>query len=135
VSAADVATTKRFLAAYNARDADEMQQLCAELFEFRSTFVAVEGRRYQGRGAMRLYFADLDASWEVFHLEAEEYVEVDQGVLFVFRAEARGRVSGADMSRTFATLFRFEPDGLIAGMQTFENRDEAYEVAGLTDLG
>jgi ketosteroid isomerase-like protein len=133
MSEADVAMSQRFAAAYNARDADEMERICSDSFEFRSTFVAIEGRKYQGRDAMRVYFADLDESWEVFQLERVEYVQVEEGVLMVFHARAQGRLSGADMSRDFATLLRFSADGSIAGLRTFEDREEAYAVVGLTD--
>jgi ketosteroid isomerase-like protein len=130
VSQAHVDLTRRFVAAYNARDADAMEQLCSDSFEFESTFVAIEGRTYRGRDTMRGYFADLAEGWEVFQLEDVEYLDAGNRVLAVFNARARGRSSGAEVKPALSTLFSFT-DGEIQRLETFEDREEAFRVSGL----
>jgi ketosteroid isomerase-like protein len=60
----------------------------------------------------------------------EELIPRDDGVLTLVIARARGRASGVTIEDRVAQLFTLR-NGKIARMQSYSDREEALEAAGL----
>ena len=118
--------------AFNRRDAKEFGAFLAEDAEIVPIRAAVEKTRYRGRDAARLYCAAVDESWEGLHWEVEEVRDGEGWILALGRIRGRGRGSGVDIDAYGGWLATFR-GGLIARFQTFPERGQALEAAGLSE--
>ena len=91
-----------------------------------------EGVVYHGPDGMRQFWTDVDAAWAEFRITTEEFREIDQGVLVLGRAFARGRGSGITVDAPAAWMFGLL-NGRIVSFQSFSSREQALEAAGLSE--
>src|SRR5688500_1447379 len=68
--------------------------------------------------------------WADFTMEAEEILEVGEGVLVAVRQRGVGRTSGAPVELRYFTLWSFRGRKVIR-IQSYRDRGEALEAAGL----
>lgn len=131
MSEGNVDVARRFYAAYNERDMAAWSQLIGDEFRFRSAFVGVEGRVYEGPDGFRSYFDDLAEAWETFWLEVEDILDAgDDRVLGLMQVHGRGRASGVEIDPRIAAIFHLR-DGKVVALQTFMDRAEAFAAADL----
>lgn len=129
----DVEVVRRFYDAYNARDAAAWASLIADEFRFRSAFVGVEGRIYEGPTGFSRYFADLDEAWEHFRLELHDVLEAGPDrVLGLMQVHGRGKTSGVEIDPGIAAVFHLR-DGKLIRLQTFMDPAEALEAVELSE--
>jgi ketosteroid isomerase-like protein len=97
---------------------------------------AMEGKCYRGHAGVREWYErELDVNWEVFEVHPEEFREVgDRGERVVVFGHwfARGRTSGVELNVP-ATWIVDLRGGRIVRWQTYTDRDEALEAAGLEE--
>ena len=94
---------------------------------------AMEGKRYEGHDGILDWFQnEIRTNWEVFDTHPDGYRKAGDRLVVYGRWKARGRDSGIelDVSATWVVEFR---DGKIAFWQTFTDRQEAHEFAGLRE--
>jgi ketosteroid isomerase-like protein len=94
----------------------------------------IRGGTFRGREAVGEWFGDWFRifDWNV-HSDIREIAEIgDDGVLVVIVAQGRGRGSGVDVEETFAWLCRLH-EGKVRRVEGYLSRDEALEVAGLSE--
>jgi ketosteroid isomerase-like protein len=133
MSRENVEVVRRFYDAYNERDLAALSSLVADEFQFQSVFVGVEGRVYEGPNGFPGYFADLSEAWEYFWLELEDVLDAGSDrVVGLMQVHGRGKSSGVEINPRIAAVFRLR-DGKLAGLQTFMDRIEALEAAGLRE--
>jgi ketosteroid isomerase-like protein len=131
LSTGNAEVVRRFYAAYNARDEAAWASLIADEFEFRSAFVGVEGRVYEGPTGFPRYFADLEEAWEFFWLELQDVLEANPDrVLGLMQVHGRGKTSGVEIDPCIAAVFRLR-DGKVVGLETFMDPAEARKAVGL----
>jgi ketosteroid isomerase-like protein len=125
MSEADVDVVRQIVAAFRDRDVPRLRELFHDDAEFRSAIVALEGGTYRGREEMERYMNDLDAVFEDWHSEDEEFVDGGDGhVALVFRIVGRGRGSGAPVNQPIAILWTVR-DGKAVTAQGYLDREEA----------
>ena len=93
---------------------------------------ALEGTTYRGPGAGTQYCTAVDQSWENLRWEVEEIRDGGGWVLALGHIRGKGRDSGAAIDARAGWLAHFR-EGLIARFQTFADRDQALEAAGLSE--
>jgi ketosteroid isomerase-like protein len=146
VSQQNIEAAERLVAALNGRDVDGYLACCTDDVQVRTPWAPVEGT-YEGRQAIRRFFADLDDALPDFRLSIERAEAVGAArVLLLLQASVSGRASGIPVAamrggvrdasgggylRT-ATICDFT-DGKIASVRVFLDRAEALEAAGLQE--
>jgi ketosteroid isomerase-like protein len=94
----------------------------------------LEGTRYQGHDGVRQWIEDMKRDWEVFETHPKEFRDLGDDrvlVLGTWRAQGRGSAVELDFPRA-AWVVRFR-DGKIIRLQTFTDRELAFEAAGLQE--
>jgi ketosteroid isomerase-like protein len=125
MSEADVDVVRQIVAAFRDRDVPRLRELFHDDAEFRSAIVALEGGTYRGREEMERYMNNLDAVFEDWHSEDEEFVDGGDGrVALVFRIVGRGRGSGAPVNQPIAIVWTVR-DGKAVAAQGYLDREEA----------
>ena len=122
--------------ALNRRDPDAFAAVVSPdvIWETNPEMVGLGGI-YHGRAGVREFFEQLVGleTWESVHLEVEEITEAsDDRVLVGMLVEARGRGSGVPTELRLWQVLWFA-EGLITRRQAFWTRQEALEVAGLSE--
>jgi ketosteroid isomerase-like protein len=138
----NVQAVERLIAAVNERDIDGYLDCCTEDIRLRPPWAPVEGT-YEGREAIRRFFADVKDTLPDFHLSIERAESIGETRVLVFlRASVSGRASGIPVAAMVgpagdagdardiatATICDFE-DGKIASIRVFLDRAEAVEAA------
>ncbi len=118
--------------AFNRREGSEFGAFLAEDAEIVPIRAAVEGTTYRGRNAAVFYCAAVEQSWEGLHWEVEEVRDGADWVLALGRIRGRGRGSGVEIDAHGGWLASFK-DGVITRFQTFSERGQALEAAGLSE--
>jgi ketosteroid isomerase-like protein len=118
--------------AFNQRDGRKFGAFLAEDAEIIPLTAAVEGTTYRGRDAASLYCAAVDESWEGLRWEIAEVRDGGGWVLALGRIRGRGRGSGVDID-THGGWLANSRGGVITRFQTFPERSQALEAAGLRE--
>jgi ketosteroid isomerase-like protein len=88
---------------------------------------------YLGAEAVAAYTREsLLAPWADFAMEAEEIVAAGDSVLVAVHQRGVGRTSGVPAELRYYTLWSFR-GGKVIRIQSFRNRGEALEAAGLSE--
>ena len=93
----------------------------------------VDQEIYHGHEGLRRYASDMTSAWSEWRNEPHEIVEVRPGVvLATFRVTLTGVKSGVLLENDGVAVFWFA-DGRIKRGQTYNDRAEALEAAGLSE--
>jgi uncharacterized protein len=92
----------------------------------------LEGRVYRGHDGVRQWLEGLLTDWEFFEPYPEDFRDLGDRVLVFGHWRARGRASGAELERAGTWLFDVK-GGKIVRLQTYSDRAEALEAAGLSE--
>jgi ketosteroid isomerase-like protein len=118
---------ERQIAAFNAGDFDLVASFYAPdaLFYPRAAMGVLEGRE-----AIRSFFEDWTGMYEEFRLEAEEFLDLGNGVTFVVMSQC-GRLAdtGAWVPEERSALVFTWTDGLVEKETNFTDIDEARAAA------
>jgi ketosteroid isomerase-like protein len=143
VSQENVEVVQRLIVAVNERAVGGFLACCADDVRLSTPWAPVEGA-YEGRAAIRRFFADLKDTMPDFRLTIERAESVGAArVLALLRVSVRGRASGIPVAvmgarapdtsdagdLPTATIYDFS-DGKIATIRVFLDRAEALEAAG-----
>jgi len=131
VSQENVEIAKALFAAFADRDFEAAARLLDPDLEVRPAIVGGPERAvYHGPKGMKQFWDDVDAAWEEFRITADEFHELDGGVLVLGRAHAQGRTSGIALDAQVAWMFGLR-DGRIVDFESFSSRRAALEAAGV----
>lgn len=132
MSQENVGVAERAIAAINARDVDAYFACCTEDLRLETPLAPI-GATYDGREAIRRFFADVADSAPDFHLTVDRAEPVGANQVIVsLRVSAHGRASGIAMGRPTTNVYDFE-SGRIARVRIFFDREEALEAVGLKE--
>jgi ketosteroid isomerase-like protein len=132
MSQENVETMRAALEAFNRRDGESFDSLLAEDAEIVPVRAALEGTTYQGSDAATQYCAAVEQSWEDLEWEIENLRERGDVVIALGYILGHGRGSGAAIDSRAGWVAHFR-NGLIARFQTYADREEALEAAGLSE--
>ena len=134
MSRENVDTARRNLAAWDRRDRDAWLADRHEESEILPGAIWPESGRIHGPEAAWDFYLQGGEAWEQpLMAEQAEVVDVDADrVLVNYRAEVRGRASGATTRFDFSVVVSFR-EGRIAQEQWFANRAEALEAVDLSE--
>ena len=129
-----VEVVRRVIDATNRADADDFVAALSPEVEWEDNLFGTEGgRTYRGTAEVRKWLEQVWEPWEALRMEALEVIPGEGGRVFVeFELTARGRESGVETHARFWTVSEIA-DGRIRTRQTFRDRAEALEAAGLTE--
>ena len=124
---------RRGIDAFNDRNVDTLAMLVTRDFELIPAMMGIlEGASFRGREGVERYFEELDDSFEYVRLTGEEFRDLGDSVIVVFRVEARGRGSGVSVTAQQTAIYDFR-DGKISCGRVFLDHGEALRAVGLTE--
>jgi hypothetical protein len=134
MSQESVEIVERAIAAVNERDIDSYLACCTEDVQLQTPTSPVEGV-YEGRDAIRRFFADVSATSADFTLSIERLEPIGANrVVASLRITATGRASGIPTAaNTPATNIYDLVDGRLSRVRIFLDRREALEAAEVAE--
>ena len=137
MSQGNVEIARRIFEAFNrtfTEGSDDLYALLDPDVEWIPVMAILEGRSYHGHEGVRQWIVDMKRDWEAFEPRPEDFRDLgDDRVLALGSWRARGR--GGDVPLDFpraAWLGQYR-DGRLVRMQTFTERRDALEAAGLSE--
>jgi ketosteroid isomerase-like protein len=118
--------------AFNQRDGSAFDGFLARDAEIVPVRAAVEGTTYRGVDAGSQYCVAVNQSWENLGWDVEQIRDGEDWVLALGHIRGAGRDSGVAIDTRAGWLAHFS-QGRITRFQTFTNRDDALEAAGLRE--
>jgi hypothetical protein len=129
----DVELTRRYIAAFNARDIEALIMYCDPSIELHSTFAAVGGAIYRGHDGLRRWHRDLGEAWEdEIRLVPEAYFDLGEHTLTFHMLRGRGRHSDAEVAMPGAGVLRWRED-LIIYTKAYVHREDALRDLGVSE--
>jgi ketosteroid isomerase-like protein len=127
MSEENVEIVRAAAAAYNRGDLDAL----LEAYDPAVEFVTLLQGNHHGKEAVRLIYEENRKALPGYRLDPEELIDAgDNKVIAVAQMGGAGRVSHIGLGDRIAFLATIK-DGLIVRQQTFRNKEEALEAAGL----
>ena len=115
---------RRGYEALNRRDFDALLRLYAPDAEL--DFNAWGVRTFEGHAAIRGFAEDWLGSYEEYRAEADEILDLGDGVVFVaYRERARLAGTEANLERRQAYVASLQPNGLVKRLTWYTDIDEA----------
>jgi uncharacterized protein len=133
MSQANVEIVRRAFTAYTRGDIVSFFELLDPDVEWIPLGAALEGRFYRGHDGVRQWLEGLLTDWQFFEAYPEDFRDLGDRVLVLGHWRARGRASGVELENQ-AGIWLFDVKGdKIVRLQTYSDRAEALEAAGLSD--
>ena len=92
---------------------------------------APEAFEVRGVEAMGAAWSEWLDQWDEFRSEADEYIDAGDTVLILTRFAGRGKQSGVAVDGLPGAALMTFRDGRVTRLVAYENRDHAFEDAGL----
>ena len=92
--------------------------------------LASEPDTYRGHEGVRRYFGSFGDAMEGVYLEGREFTPVSDKVVVDTTMHARGRTTGIETAQRAFLVWTLR-EGLLIGLETFAEREQAVEAAGL----
>src|SRR3712207_2297737 len=94
---------RRFVAAFNAREIEQIISMMHPEIEFQSRFAQMGGAVYHGHEGVRGWLDDLADAWEYLDVDISEATEIEQDrAVSLIRLHGRGRASGLHIDEHLA---------------------------------
>jgi ketosteroid isomerase-like protein len=124
---------KRWLEAFNSRDAEAMIALQHPDIEFVPTTAAMEGRVYRSPEETRQFLRSLELDWEVFETHPERFYELGDRAFALGTFHALGRASGVEIPSQRVGWLVTVRDGLVYRWRTYTDEAEALDAVGMSE--
>jgi ketosteroid isomerase-like protein len=128
MSQENVERVRAGFAAYNRGDLDALMNMYDPAVEF----VTLLAGNHHGKEAVRLLFEENRRTLPGYRLEPKELIDAGDQVIAVVHLGGAGRVSQIALDDQIAFLFTIK-DGRAIRQQTFRNKEDALEAAGLQE--
>jgi ketosteroid isomerase-like protein len=129
LSAENVETARRLVAAFNDRDVERFLADAHADAEIHSLRAQLEGVPYRGHDGIRRMFADFDEDWEYLRVEIDDFRDTESNVVGTGRLHSRGRASRVDLDVPIAFVWRFK-EGKTVYAKLFSEEADALRAAG-----
>ena len=131
MSQENVEIVRSMFAAYRAGDVEAVIDTADPDIELRPGLVGgLEGTVYRGREGFRAFLEDIDAAWELFRIETEDFRDLGDTVLVLGRVRADAR-DGMTLEASAGWICGMQR-GKIARFQSFPSSAKALEAVGLS---
>jgi ketosteroid isomerase-like protein len=130
VSAENVDTARRLVAAFNDGDVERFLADTHADAEIDSLRAQLEGTPYRGHDGIRQMFADFDEDWEYLRVEIDDFRDTESNVVGTGHLLSRGRASRVDLDVPIAFVWRFK-EGKAVYAKVFSEEADALRAAGL----
>ena len=130
LSAENVETARRLVAAFNDRDVERFLADTHAAAELHSLRAQLEGTPYRGHAGIRQMFADFEEDWEYLRVEIHAFRNIESNVVGTGHLHSRGRASRVDLDVPVAFVWRFR-EGKAVYAKLFSEEAEALRAAGL----
>ena len=125
------AIVREGIEAVNSNDVVASQAVTDPEAELTSRFAAIDGKIYRGPAGISDYLADMEAVWEDFRIEIEEFIPAgEEKLVVVARMKGSARGSGVHIDQGTFGAYEFR-NGKALRVEWFANRDEALKAVGL----
>jgi ketosteroid isomerase-like protein len=132
MSQQNVEIVRSMFAAYRAGEIEAVIDAADADIELRPGLVGgLEGTVYRGGEGFRAFLEDIDAAWEEFRIETEEFRDLGETVLVLGHQRARSR-DGMNLEASAGWVCGMRR-GKIARFQSFPSSAEALEAVGLRE--
>src|SRR5918998_4264599 len=128
MSQENVEKVRAGFAAYNRGDINTLM----DMFDPEVEFVTLLQGNRNGKEGLRLLFEENRDTMPGYRLDPEELIDAGDRVIAVVRFGGVGRLSHIAMDDRLAFLFTIK-EGLVIRQQTFRNKGDALEAAGLSE--
>ncbi len=128
MSEANVEKVRAGFAAHNRGDLDAWLELYDPEVEFETLLLGT----HQGKEAMRSLYEENQANQSGYTATPVELIDAGDKVITVVRVGGAGTASQIALDDQIAFIQTFK-NGLVVREQTFRNREEALEAAGLSE--
>jgi ketosteroid isomerase-like protein len=98
----------------------------------RSRFTTTTQGEYRGHAGVGRWLEDGAAAWSEFSMEPEEFLDVGERVVMIFRMKATGVSGGLALERQDAMAFAVR-DGKVVRLDYYNDRTEALEAVRLEE--
>jgi ketosteroid isomerase-like protein len=132
MSRQNVELVRRMHQAFNRRDTETFLALLDPDVEWVPMMARLEGAVYRGRAEVERWLAGLDHDWEELRTEPREFRDLGDVVLILGSWHARARTSGLVLDAELGAWVAQVRDGKVVRQETFTDRAQAFESAGLT---
>jgi uncharacterized protein len=92
--------------------------------------LASEPDTYRGHDGVRRYFGSFGDAMEGVYFEGREFTSIGDKVVVDTKLHARGRTTGIETEQQAFLVWTLR-EGLVTGVETFAERGQALEAAGL----
>jgi ketosteroid isomerase-like protein len=118
----------------NLGEVDDLNGLLHAEIEWIPINAALEGTRYRGHDGVRQWIEDMKRDWDYFEARPKEFRDLgDDRLLALGTWRARGRSSGVELESQPAAWLVQLRNRKVVRMQTFTDRSQALEAAGLSE--
>ena len=94
--------------------------------------LASEPGTYRGHEGVRRYFSSFGDAMEGVYFEGQEFTSVGDKVLVDTKLHARGRTTGIETEQRAFLVWTLR-DGLVTRVDTFAEKGQALQAAGLSE--
>jgi ketosteroid isomerase-like protein len=133
----NVEIARRSFAAFNrtvAEGVDDYYEFLDAEIEWIPITALLDGRTYRGPDGVRRWVDDIERDWAVYEIRWKEGLDLGDGRVLAFGVwDCLGRRGGVELSFDHATWLIELRDGKLIRLQTFADRSEALEAAGLRE--
>ena len=130
MSQENVELVQKLLDVYNERSFEENFDLIdPDIVWDMSRVELPDGTTFTGRTELRGFVEAWEEGFESEHVVAEEIIDRGSQVVVMVRHRGRGRISGAEIDQTFATVWTLR-DGRAVSMVMYGTLAEALEAVG-----
>jgi uncharacterized protein len=133
MSEENVEIVRRGFTAFTRGDYALFLELLDPEVEWIPLMATLESRVYRGHDGVRQWLEGLADAWQFFEVHAEDYCDLGDRVLVLGHWRARGRASGVELETQAGTWLFDVKDGKTVRLQTYTDRAEALEAAGLSE--
>jgi ketosteroid isomerase-like protein len=133
MSRENVELVRRFHDAFNRRDIGGLTALFHADAEYIPILAKLEGRSYRGPDEVVDWLRELDRDWEEFQTAPEEFRDLGDTVLSLGTWQACARTSGVTLDSQPGAWVTLVRDGKILRHETFTDREQALEAAGVLE--
>ena len=125
--------TRRYIDAYNRRDAAALVELSDPELEWRPAATrAFEQTVYRGHEGIRQYITELDDTWEELVIEISEIRDLGDRIVLLGRVRGRGRSSGVEVDEPFGSYTEVR-EGKATRIDGYLAIEPALAAAGLAE--
>ena len=126
VSQSNVELARSALRAFEQRDMNTIEELCAPGIEFDWSRRLLDPTMTRGYDGIRQFLEEVDGIFHDIVFEEEEILEFGDEVLVVSTGRFRGRTSGVDVTAHGAIIWTIR-DGKLVRFRFYQTKEDALE--------